>query len=333
MSYPSCPIEQLSLRFLIGTRIREALLQWLNTSPQQCVEDPIHETKKRPIGNLTELEIPLNKVKDHTCVWYVSAIALKLSTRLHIPASTIAQSIALHFFLPVGGGHRDSTANTTAYPSTSETIWPHCSIQVAPPGWIYVRISELGLGLWLQTLTGGRLLPHEWAKPSLYFENDNQFFRNSTSLFKIQYSHARCGSLMRLAAESGLITLSAPTQTDRQAPAWQILQPSPIPWKDPQQKALRLQHPTEKQLIGQLIHTVDEAFRASQPLPPETALALATALSDSFQVFYAACRMLGNADKTNPHLAQSRLGLVWITQALLRLLLENQIGVCAPAEL
>jgi arginyl-tRNA synthetase len=62
-------------------------------------------------------------------------------------------------------------------------------------------------------------------------------------------------------------------------------------------------------------------------------LKLASTLSNALESFYSNCRIWGEVKTQTPKLAQARLGLVAITQGLLRSLLQEKLGVPAPVEL
>ena len=64
----------------------------------------------------------------------------------------------------------------------------------------------------------------------------------------------------------------------------------------------------------------------------QRSLKVALSLSESFEEFSKHCRIYGEVKKT-PQLAQARLGLVAVTQKLLRSLLQDDLGVSAPVEL
>jgi arginyl-tRNA synthetase len=134
-----------------------------------------------------------------------------------------------------------------------------------------------------------------------------------------------------LAHWQGLIKLQ---DLDFKSLSWQLVEPNPIPWLDDQgtdteQAVLRLVHPTERRLITELLD-----FQAAISDSDQLSLVkLGNSLSKAFEQFYSSCRILGEVKTQNPRLAQARLGLVGITQAMLRSLLEDQLGVSAPVEL
>ncbi|NEP58605.1 MAG: hypothetical protein F6K31_16565 [Symploca sp. SIO2G7] len=110
---------------------------------------------------------------------------------------------------------------------------------------------------------------------------------------------------------------------------------SPIPWLkeaqglDGEVLHLRLVHPAERRLIAQIIDVQDALINQSQL----QGIKLARELSKAFEQFYSSCRIWGEVKSQAPQLAQARLGLVAVTQILLRSLLQEQLGILAPVEL
>lgn len=245
------------------------------------------------------------------------------------------------------------------------------SVEVFSPGWIQFRLSDRGLATWLQQLIeippflsheepgcggagargsegagergrGGKSLlsltptryEHSYS-PDAKIPDQNQRTQpvnQAHSLFKVQYAHARCCSLLRLAHRQSLINLS---DLDSITPNWQWVEPNPIPWLYGDSKMecesirLRLEHPAERGLIDHVLEGTEQLTL----LTPIRAIELAKALSHGFEKFYSACRIWGEVKTETPQLAIARLGLVAITQKLLRTLLEDLLNVTAPIEL
>ncbi|NEO64740.1 MAG: glutamate acetyltransferase, partial [Moorea sp. SIO4G2] len=87
--------------------------------------------------------------------------------------------------------------------------------------------------------------------------------------------------------------------------------------------------PAERLLIGQLMDLTDYLSGTES----KNWLKLASSVSNAFEQFYRSCRIWGEVKHQTPRLAQARLGLVGVTQVVLRSLLEEQLGVPAPGEL
>ncbi|WP_233718532.1 DALR anticodon-binding domain-containing protein [Nostoc mirabile] len=150
------------------------------------------------------------------------------------------------------------------------------------------------------------------------------------NLFTVQYAHARCCSLVLLAHREGLIKLREPVPNTSPA-FWSVISPNPIPWLNCD-GTLRLNHPDERRLIGELIQVVDniECPDVSGSVKWEK---VALSLSQAFEKFWCNCRIWGEVKITSPELAQARLGLLMATQSVLRFVLEENLGVFAPLEL
>jgi hypothetical protein len=272
--------------------------------------------------------IPVHQMSDDTGVLYRSAIALKLAPLWQLPAFDIANQLTDSLAIISQDGH--------------DLICLDFSIEVVFPGWIHFRLSDRGLATWLQHLIQDRgageaggvgevVISPSSTSPPLSPSSPSAPCAPS-ALFKVQYAHARCCSLLRLAHQQGLIELLDP---EFKTPSWQIIEPNPIPWlNDDQgmesgQRRLRLGHPAERHLIAQIVDGLD---RISNP-EPVSGIKPANALSSAFEKFYSNCRIWGEVKTETPKLAQARLGLVGVTQKLLRSLLQDQLGVTAPVEL
>ena len=255
--------------------------------------------------------IPLHRLSDNTFVVYRCAIAFKLAPLWQLPAFDIANQLVAS--LPI------NTQNT------SSQICLDFSIEVVFPGWINFRLSSQGLAAWLQ------------QSLQTYPNQQGQLDKNlkeAHNLFPAQYAHARCCSLLRLAHQQNLIKLQDLSFKTLNYP---FLKPYPIPWLDNEQQIntstgqvqLRLVHPAEQHLIAQLLDWQDAINIQNQG----SSIKLASALSKAFETFYSSCRILGEVNSDIPKLAQARLGLLGVTQIILRSLLQDQLGVPAPTEL
>lgn len=233
------------------------------------------------------------------------------------------------------------------------------SLEVLFPGWIHFQLSDRSLATWLQQLiqmppllsnlehdlsigfqekgdVGEResQIKHEDFK-TIEITDHKQLTQDpkiARQLFAAQYAHARCCSLLRLAQRQGLIELS---DSDFKTQSWHFVEPNPIPWLYDEQGMeseplrLRLGHAAERGLIEQILDGVDQI----SSLTPSSPIKLITPLSHTFERFYSTCRIWGEVKTETPKLAQARLGLVGVTQKLLRSLLQEQLGVSAPIEL
>lgn len=288
---------------------------------------------------ITVETIPVHRLSNHRGVIYRSAIALKLAPLWQLPPLDIAHQLAECMAIREQNTANAETDNWEQQEITSQNFQAQypipsqvCldfSVEVFSPGWIQFRLSDRGLATWLQQLIE---IPHS-PRPEIPDQNQRtEPVNQAHSLFRVQYAHARCCSLLRLAHRQSLINLS---DLDSITPNWEWLEPNPIPWLygNPEMECepirLRLEHPAELGLIALVLDGTEQLTR----LTPIRALELANALSHGFEKFYSACRIWGEVKTETPQLAQARLGLVAITQKLLRSLLKDQLNVIAPIEL
>ena len=263
---------------------------------------------------LTELKRPfLYRSKEQQRLIYACAIALQLSPLLKLPALEIATALA-----------------QLVRQQTDEQDF---LVQVMPSGLIHLELTEPSLAAWLQRLI--QAPPLFKAREDLgdleQRSRGENYELTPTPLFPIQYAHARCCSLMQLAHSEGLLTLKQ-IDADTSAALWLVVAPNPIPWLNLEQK-LYLSHPTERALIAQLLALLDD-LNCYFPSPKVVDWHKAGAnLSQAFQSFYSHCRIWGEVKNQNLQLAQARLGLVLISQLVLRLLLQERLSAIAPLEL
>lgn len=250
-------------------------------------------------------EIPLSKTKETHRVRYLSAIALQLTDRWQLSPLEIATQLTSHLQRDLEG----------------------LRVEVMPSGMMQLEVADSTLASWLQTLTQTSLpLPNsKYPLPPI------QPPLSDDSLFPLQYSHARCCSLLRMAHREGSIVLANPNP-DRTPSLWQFLTPNPIPWVNPD-RTLRFTQTAETHLISQLLVTADALYEPTAPRPLPGWLKLANALSLAFQTFYDRCRLWGEVKIQTPELVQARFGLVAVTQSLLRSLLQDILKTVAPLEL
>ena len=293
-----------------GGRVSLTCLQpdgLLANPPLQVIENgAIYQIDRanRPESALKLHEIPLNQAKDSLGVVYISAIALKLAKIWQQPPQTIIAQLV---------------ENLQALGSGDFVI------EVAPSGMIQFELTDVALAVWLQRLAQTALpLPESRILSAVSVDR----------LFPIQYSHARCCSLLRMAHRDRLIAIVNP-DPPATPQIWSLTAPNPIPWLDDNKK-LRLVHPAEYNLISQLLAALDSlAFVIEQynDAKPIDYFKIAHNLSAAFQTFYSQCRIWGEVKRQTPKLAQARLGLVLATQSFLRFILEELLNAVAPLEL
>lgn len=273
------------------------------------------------------------RVNDPNCIRFRSPIALRLATKLHAPIVEVTEILAHHLKLQ-----------------------PHCvdesalgefKLTIDPLGWLHCQPSDRCLAAWLQQMVE---MPPQliWTKeistsqtsgktPSPLTVADD----TSSEQFSLQYTHARCCALIRLAQRQGLLILHANYRAS--AATCQVLAPIPFPWLDTQNQ-LWLSHPAERTLIARLLaFPVTPGFQQPGQMPEQFTFPVrsrlppqlwpeAKALSDAFTSFYRSCQIWEDINQEMPR-AQARLGLILLTQNVLRLILQDLLRINAPQEL
>jgi len=239
--------------------------------------------------------IPLYKGRDYNKILYISGIALQISNSQNFPAIILAKALLSHF--------------VTNCNNNFDT-------QVVSPGWINLQMKDVFLADWLDQIIGEEALLVPCI--SIY---------PSSSFFNIQYAHARCCSLLRLGNQERIIQLE---YFEENMPLG-ITFPKPISWLDSCQK-LYFSHPSSFNLLSELISTIDDIdfFEGSNEVKWDR---VALRLSDAFFRFWNDCQIFGENKRKSLELSQAYLGLIFITQSVLRFLLENKLGVRALVEL
>ncbi|MGB3207584.1 MAG: hypothetical protein WBB28_21585 [Crinalium sp.] len=271
--------------------------------------------------------IPLQRIHDEEKVIYGSAIALKLASQYKLAPVEIATQLATYL------------ETTIDYNSNAKTL--NFFTEVSNNGWIYFYLTNSSIAVWLQHLLE---IPETLFHNFKISESKNIELKRSCSFFQIQYTHARCCSLLRLGEQEGLIKIS----TDNHQGKFYIVEPKPIPWLKSGLVAEVFGSPTPAlpvsrgmelcsslHLIEQLLDLLDE-LSGTKLVPPQKTtsrlLKLTRSLSEAMINFDRTYRILGQV-KTHPQLAQARLGLVAVTQSLLQLMLRDRFDTSAPEEL
>ncbi len=263
-------------------------------------------TNKSKITGIEGRKVPLYQGGYNQKILYISSVAIGISKSQNSPAMEIAQAIAGHL-----SQHSDSLFR----------------VKVVPPGEIHIELVDSTLAAWLHSLTvreNGDWRPEQSEQQRIITYAPNHQFTNSLTIFKIQYAHSRCCSLLRLGQQEGLIELP---RTGIKS----FISVKPIPWLNGDQKLL-LNHVDESFLIYQLVKVVDNLVCAdsSSDLNWEK---IGGNLSQAFEKFWSNCRIWGEVKIHSPELAQARLGLLIATQWALKSVLEDKLGIVAPVEL
>jgi hypothetical protein len=218
-------------------------------------------------------------------------------------------------------------------------------------GYIYFQIAPMAIALWLEYIQN---LP-------LAVTRIEQ--RASSATIAI-YAHARCCSVLTLAATAEIVQVSA---------NWEIIPPS-LPWRSDPERCSYLvnrgitewtsifEHPAEQRLVHALMVVLDAIsihhFQAAalrqrggdegKTIEPMGSMGISNLageirppnwhkltldLAQSWLDFYRDCRIFGDVQRQHPHLAIARCGLTAIVRRYLQVLLEHQLGVVAAIEL
>lgn len=245
---------------------------------------------------------PVHQVREQQRIVYVCAIALQLRLAIQLPALEIA--------------------STLAFSLSQEQQF---TVRVMPPGLIHLELTQPLLAAWLQHLIQEPPLLRKQEEP----RENYQLAKIPSSLFPIQYAHARCCSLLQLAQREGLIALEPAADNTS---VWLVIAPDPIPWLN-HSRSLCLCHPAEWAILAQLLTVLDDLYCSHASHKPINWYKAALNLSQAFQTFYSQCQIWGEIKSQNLQLAQARLGLVAIAQSVLRLLLQERLGLVALQEL
>jgi arginyl-tRNA synthetase len=250
-------------------------------------------TQKSSTAVLKNKRIQLHLFRENTSIIYRCAIAHQLTTILNGSALEIADLLV-------------------------KNIESNLEIKVLPPGWIDFHYRDRHIADWLERLSSFQLSENQQTQLLPRAKEVD-----SDRLFIIQYAHARCCSLLLLGEKINLIELKDKQFTEA---VWQIS--SPVSWLD-EEGNLRSIHPTEIYLIERLFAVMDElCCSESKNLFKQIIL-----LSEALLKLWDDCRIYGDTSKKTPQLAKARLGLVATTQFLLKMFLEQLVGISALIQL
>lgn len=259
-------------------------------------------TKDEEILWVKKGRLPLYQDTDNGKILYISSVAFQLSGS-------------------------DSSNSTQFVRDIVTSFSAHCSevfsVKVVPPAWIHVELTDPTLAAWLHFLINEGLGLQETGNWELKAGVNQD--KLSSKLFTIQYAHARCCSLVRLADREGLIKLRSASEDDCLTPE------DSIPWLDGDQK-LRFAHPDEMGLLHLLVKTVDDLVFPDSNRSVNW-ITTGLKLSEAFDRFWCNCRIWGEVKINSLELSQARLGLLIATRLVLKSILEAKLRANAPLEL
>ncbi|MCP2732194.1 DALR anticodon-binding domain-containing protein [Limnofasciculus baicalensis] len=248
--------------------------------------------------------ISIHRLLHRNSVIYRSAIALKLSPLWQLPPDDIAHQL---------------TAALLTMPQ--DTIAIDFMVEVVSPGWIDFQLGDRSLATVLQQLIEIPLSP---STPG------NCLFSKDYNLFPIQYTHARCSSLLRLGGSGTADAVSGGGEEgSREWNSGCRIGGVEKFFPDREGERLGFVHLAEWDLIFQILDLLDVMSDSDQ----RSLVKRGFALCHAFDAFHRSCRIWGEVKIHQPQLTKARLGLVKVTQILLRSLLEDCFGVPALLEL
>ncbi|AFY53766.1 arginyl-tRNA synthetase [Rivularia sp. PCC 7116] len=242
--------------------------------------------------------IPLSRGKSDIKISYMSGVALHLSKSHKSQTFSIANSIASCLSASNGG---------------------YLQLEILHSGLIEIQVSDLFLAAWLQGFTDNNPSREGSNINFLAFKPASRMVVSelNSKVFSVQYVHARCCSLLRLAQQQKLIDCDEFSSES-------------IPWLKDDGKLI-LNHQAERCLIANLVRLIDELEPViARPLKWEGA---ALSLVIAFEGFWSACRIHDDSNTTSPEIKMARIGLIMATQSAIRFLLEEKLGIPACSEL
>ncbi len=274
-------------------------------------------------------EIPLTKTQDIRSVLYISALPQKLAKKIDSNWGLTLAEISQQIGQRLDQVRQEQFNNLCVLDhkgfdsSWSRQLWFEFKITTQPPEWITFCLSDQGVALWLQHAQQDLHMLYEGGCPvGKQPLSTSEIY--TSSLWQMQYNHARCCTLLAL---------------------WQRSQPdqgrsSPLPWPTGLH-SLRAFAPQAQHLTQALIDTADDTFWIPYRWPDrQHALLLrrATHLCQSFDQFHRGC--LYGFSQLSPTAAPSEIlrfeanfGLVAATRNLLKILLYKHFNAESPTSL
>ncbi len=209
-----------------------------------------------------------------------------------------------------------------------------------PNGWLYISFGAEDLAKWLQTLIGETpelRLPAQ-AEKKISPKMDSGI-SSEPVLFDLQYAHARCCSLLRLAQQERFLRLDD-TGNPCGHVRWQTTTGELLLQTKSEQALLRMlmQFPQplspQKVIYGCRFSKLPGAeTRLEWSVPQKHLHKQAILWSQLFGDFYRECRLFGEIQQTLPELTHSRFALIAMVKKVLAFLLEDMLLVKAPGSL
>jgi hypothetical protein len=199
--------------------------------------------------------------------------------------------------------------------------------------YIYFQLAPKSIEIWLNYI-------HDLSLEQL---SCNATFTLTGSIDLAIYAHARCCSLLKLAAAEKIVRVTADWLLDLEYSKNRLT---------PESNCI-FEHPAEQQLIQTLMAVLDAIYSDNRQLDSSQSepisqismggfnghrkspnwTKLAIDLAQSWLEFDRHCQIFGDIKQKNPRLAIARCMLTAISRRYLQVLLENYLGVEAAVEL
>lgn len=277
------------LLFANRTAVKQLVMDYLITALSLY-------TSEHEILSMKSEKIPLHKGREGQEILYISGVALCLSKSHNCRPMEIVEEIAAHL---------------------SRVCYGVFIVKKISPGWIYIELTPLTIAAWLHNMVSSDCFGDRPLTEQLITS------RNSSIVFAVQYAHARCCSLLRLAQQESLIRFDMAGEN--------FILGDPVPWLDGDETLL-CKCPHEGHLINQLVKVTDDCI-CPHDCKSMNWEKIAGQLSQSCENFWQYCQIWGDVKVISPELAQARIGLLLVTQLVLKNVLTEKMGVFAPLEL
>jgi|GEM_PF-1394110 len=202
-------------------------------------------------------------------------------------------------------------------------------IKITKSGWINFYLPSSSLANWLQQsfwLSQTKNI-NQRSKSVIY-----QLAQTPENLFFVQYVHARCCSLLNLAAREKLIVF----QKDRlNHSSWQLSQPELISWLDAENN-LWLKDRSQLNTIADLLAIADLLTTEGGEQVTEESVEwhqIGINFGQTVGIFLAECHFLGVVKHQYPQKAIARLGLIMLCRYWLAKILIEKLNIAAPTSL
>ncbi|MBD2036053.1 hypothetical protein H6F76_13595 [Leptolyngbya sp. FACHB-321] len=294
-------------------RLRQAVARYLRDRQSDMATTIVDRvtTEQEERSNLDQIlrAIPFKRASKAIPFIYVCAIAHRLATPSQ-PAALIAAQLVDALLQPLHIPEEDSLSGIVVQPTAT--------------GLLQFELSDRAIASWLDRLLT-KALPQQPCMP--FTSVERQMLLPTTAIFEVQYAHARCCSLLRLAHSEGLITLD---RLDVAPLAWRVVNPPSVPWLTSTAQ-LCLNHPVDRRLLGYLVEALD-CLSNESPHRVQQSLRSAQAIAQAMQAFHRV-HPLWRKTGTELNLVVSQLGLLLATQRILYALLADGLGLPPVVEL